>query len=405
MSFSRKEGLDNEKGDKIQMQIKLNEEYRNLVPRLPKEDYKRLEKSIIKEGVRDPLIVNKDGIILDGYTRYEIAEKHNKKLKVPIVREFPDKLEEKKYVLRANLERRHLNQWQRGLLGLKFKDIETERIEKLKIEMGKQTGRGHKKVKEKFPEPLGQARDFAAKEVGISGRQLDKVGDIVEFATPEQKEKLNNGEESINAVYDQLKRERKFQERIAKRSALPEGKFNVIYADPPWQYDNKLVKWGAAELHYAAMSIEEICNYKDVTGTPIQDKFWDNAVLFLWATNPFLEDALEVVKAWGFEYKTNMVWVKTGLKRPGSGFYIRGRHELLFICIRGSFLPYQKGKEPIGSIIEADVGEHSTKPEVFYEIIEKMYSDCKYLELFARKKRPGWKSWGEEINNKKGEKR
>lgn len=156
------------------------------------------------------------------------------------------------------------------------------------------------------------------------------------------------------------------------------GSYNVILADPPWQYRNKIRKWGPAELHYSTMSTKDIC--------ALEIPADDNAVLFLWVTNPFLEDALKVVEAWDFEYKTNMVWVKTNLKRPGSGFYVRGRHELLYICIRGSFDPKQLNDGPINSVIKADVREHSQKPEVVYEIIEKMYPKCKYLELFCSKR-------------------
>ncbi len=178
---------------------------------------------------------------------------------------------------------------------------------------------------------------------------------------------------------------------------LPEGIYDVIYADPPWQYCNAIQKWGPAELHYPTMNIQEICKYKDSNGTQVQEKFADDAILFLWVTNPFLRDAFPIIDAWGFEYKTNIVWVKTDLKRPGSGFWVRGRHELLFICSKGSFLPDQREREPIGSIIEAPVEEHSKKPERVYEIIEKMYPEGRYLELFARNTRENWVSWGNEI--------
>ncbi len=171
---------------------------------------------------------------------------------------------------------------------------------------------------------------------------------------------------------------------------LPEGIYDVIYADPPWQYDNQIESWGPTSLHYTDMPLDKIMALS-VPAAP-------DAVLFLWATNPFLADALKVVEAWGFTYKTNMVWVKTDLQRPGSGFYIRGRHELLFICTRGSFVPDQKGKEPIGSVIEAPIREHSQKPDIVYNIIETMYPAGKYLELFARSKRDRWTSWGNQLD-------
>jgi len=172
---------------------------------------------------------------------------------------------------------------------------------------------------------------------------------------------------------------------------LPKGIFNVIYADPPWQYDNTGVD-GAASHHYQTMSIEELC--------ALQIPSAENSVLFLWVTNPFLRDAFTVLDAWSFEYKTNIVWVKQNLKKPGAGFYVRGRHELLFICTKGSFTPDMSGKEPIGSILFADVQEHSQKPKEVYSLIENIYPNCAYLELFARKEREGWTSWGNELQTK-----
>jgi len=186
-----------------------------------------------------------------------------------------------------------------------------------------------------------------------------------------------------------------FKHRKAEAQTLPDKVFNVIYADPPWQYDNVGVH-GAANHHYRTMGLEEICVFPESVNLQCAD----NSVLFLWVTNPFLEDALEVINAWGFEYKTNIVWVKKKLVKPGSGFYVRGHHELLFICTRGSFTPLDKNiSPPISSVIEADLQEHSKKPDAVYDIIERLYPKCNYIELFARQKRQGWISWGLEIQS------
>ena len=169
---------------------------------------------------------------------------------------------------------------------------------------------------------------------------------------------------------------------------LPKGVYDVILADPPWPYDNQIESWGPTSLHYDSLPLADICSV-DVPSA-------DNSVLFLWVTNPFVRDAFEVMDAWGFEYKTNIVWVKRNLTRPGSGFYVRGRHELLFICTKGSMVPSQVGQEPIGSVLEADVGEHSIKPDEAYTLIERLYPEGRYLELFARRHRSGWKAWGDD---------
>ena len=164
---------------------------------------------------------------------------------------------------------------------------------------------------------------------------------------------------------------------------LPEDQYSVIYADPPWQYDNTGIT-GAAEKHYPTLEIEKICN--------LQIPSADNAVLFLWVTNPFLKEGIQVCEAWGFEYKTNIVWIK---ERAGQGFYVKGQHELLFIAVKGNFRP--NDCLYIKSVVFEAKGEHSQKPRKFYEIIETLYPNQKYLELFARSKRDGWEAWGKEV--------
>ena len=168
--------------------------------------------------------------------------------------------------------------------------------------------------------------------------------------------------------------------------------FNVILADCPWEYNNTGVN-GAALKHYPTMPTQEICALPQ----RINLKIAENAVLFLWATNPLLEDALAVVRAWGFRYKTNICWVKTRNDEPniGSGFYVRGSHELLFICVRGSFTPLVSAA--VSSVVQSPLEEHSRKPDRVYEIIETLYPGCNYIELFARRPREGWKSYGNEV--------
>lgn len=164
---------------------------------------------------------------------------------------------------------------------------------------------------------------------------------------------------------------------------VPEGKFNVIYIDPPWQYDNSGIS-GAAENHYPTMSMEEMQKIEIPS-----DK---NAVMFMWVTNPFIKEAIQLCEYWGFEYKTNMVWVKD---LAGQGFYVKGQHELLFICVKGNFRP--SDDLYIRSVVQEPRQEHSRKPIKFYEIIETLYPEGKYLEMFAREKRNKWTSWGNEI--------
>jgi N6-adenosine-specific RNA methylase IME4 len=165
---------------------------------------------------------------------------------------------------------------------------------------------------------------------------------------------------------------------------LPVSIFNVIYADPPWKYNNSGFS-DAPQHHYETMELF------DIEALPINKLTAENCVLFLWTTNPFLKDALEVVDAWGFEYKTNFVWVK---EHSTAGFYVRGQHELLLIATKGSLLP--SGVMPI-SIINGSNDVHSKKPDCVYEIIESMFPGASKCELFARQKHEGWEAWGNDI--------
>lgn len=168
---------------------------------------------------------------------------------------------------------------------------------------------------------------------------------------------------------------------------LPKGKYNVIYADPPWKYSDKLIEgYGAAEHHYPAMSIKQLCELD------VKNIVADNAVLFLWVTSPMLDECWPVIKAWGFEYKTSFVWNKV---KHNYGHYNSVRHEFLLICTKGSYLPQNNKLFDSVQTIER-TRKHSEKPEQFRKLIQSMYPKGKRIELFARKKYPNWDTYGDD---------
>jgi len=179
----------------------------------------------------------------------------------------------------------------------------------------------------------------------------------------------------------------KHEKLIKSANEMPDGKYLVIYADPPWQYDNSGFD-ESAEDQYPTMDIQSICDLN------VSKLCTDETVLFLWATNPLLPEALRVVESWGFTYKTNMAWIKD--KGRGKGWFLKSKHELLIIATReNSPHPMQRPD----SCFEADRGSvHSRKPEIVYEIIESMYPGNK-IELFARNIAPrkGWVFWGNQL--------
>lgn len=162
--------------------------------------------------------------------------------------------------------------------------------------------------------------------------------------------------------------------------------YKTIYADPPWQIctGGKDPRWGTPQKHYNTMKTKDIIAMKEWLSPLVEEQ----AHLYMWVVNNKIEDALQVINAWGFKYISNMCWVKD---RFGTGQYFRGQHELLFFCRKGNPLPYKHTRN-ISSIIQEKKTIHSRKPHIFYDVIEQI-SYPNYLELFARNTRAGWDSW------------
>ena len=165
---------------------------------------------------------------------------------------------------------------------------------------------------------------------------------------------------------------------------LPNKKYQIIYADPPWQYDFSKDNSDRIEEHYPTMLLEEIKNLNVPSDI--------NCVLFLWATAPKLIEALEVIKAWGFQYKTHAIWDK---KWIGMGYWFRGQHELLLVGVKGEIHP-PKQTELISSIFREKRTEHSKKPAYIRTLISKWYPNASKIELFSRQRFEGWDVWGNE---------
>lgn len=169
---------------------------------------------------------------------------------------------------------------------------------------------------------------------------------------------------------------------------LPPGRFRLLYADPPWQYEHVVTESRAIENQYPTMALEAICAL-DVPAA-------DDAVLFLWATSPKLAEAVRVIEAWRFDYRTCAVWDKEIL---GMGYYFRQQHELLLVAARGALpVPVPSARPP--SMIRARRAQHSVKPDAVYALLETMYpefTETDRVELFARRARQGWSQWGNEV--------
>lgn len=160
-------------------------------------------------------------------------------------------------------------------------------------------------------------------------------------------------------------------------------KFRTIYADPPWKYSNQATR-ASTDNHYETLTPEEIVEI------PIKELAEEQAHLHLWTTNAFLFDSKAIIEAWGFEYKSCFIWVKTQM---GIGNYWRVSHEFLILGVKGG-LRFMDNSQM--SWAEIERREHSEKPDEIRQVIEKV-SQPQRLELFGRKLFPGWIVWGNEI--------
>lgn len=205
------------------------------------------------------------------------------------------------------------------------------------------------------------------------------------------------------SIYKEEAKKRKKQNTLAELyPELPSKKFDVIYADPPWDYGGKLqfdkssttaenidfsknIFISSATFKYPTLKTEELKKL------PLKQIAKDDCLLFMWATNPHLEQALELGRAWGFEYRTvAFVWDKM-IHNPG--IYTLSNCELCLVFKRGK-IPTPRGARNVQQLIRAPRGKHSEKPIEVAEAIERMFPTQEKIELFARKRNKGWSVWG-----------
>lgn len=173
-------------------------------------------------------------------------------------------------------------------------------------------------------------------------------------------------------------------------------RYPVILADPPWEFrvwSRDTGNGRSAESHYPTMTTDDICR----VSIPAND----NCALFMWACWPTFPDALRVISAWGFEYKTiAWVWVKMNKSgigtHVGMGYYTRANTEPCLLAVRGR-MPV--AAHDVQALIMSPIQEHSRKPEDQYRKIKRLYPTGPYLEMFARRPRDGWHVWGNEVKS------
>lgn len=435
----------------------------NLFPLIEGSDFEALCADISEHGLRNPVLIWR-GSIIDGRNRYRalcaihdfgepigdvtpldaeklIAEGLAEDVSVWPVEGLAAR------VVSLNLHRRHLDETQRAMIAAKLvtrghggarRAADADQNANLRLETVFETG-----VAE------------AARLLNVSPRQVDSARSLMREAPAGVLAEAERGavslhaaqgglraarkavaesgvpisEEAIEAAYHRLKeasevarraaKERKKTERAAREQRLAarieqsnaalateSKRYGVILADPEWRFET----WGeggmdrAADNHYPTSPTEAIM------ARPVGNLAADDCVLFLWATAPMLPDALEVMAAWGFQYKSQVIWRKAAIIGVdlaaggsfetttlvlGTGYWFRNAHEILLVGARGN-VPAPAMGDQFPSIIDASPGRHSEKPEAFHALIEAYFPHLPKIELNARAARPGWDCWGAE---------
>ena len=377
--------------------LEIKEEFKKLIPPLTSEEFKQLEQNCLAEGIREA-ILTWNGFIIDGHNRYEIATKWNLDFQTKS-KHFKDENEVKEWMILNQFGRRNINGYVRSKLALELEEVFKEKAKENLKASGENFGKGTQISANPIEIKPIETRKELAKVANVSHDTIAKVKVIEAKAPEEVKEKLSTGEVSINQAYQEIKKDEKKIEIEKRREEIRESlvlhelkatekKYRIIYADPPWKYGNAMPEYVTEpQDYYSLMSTEDIC------AMPVKDITEQNAVLFMWTTSPHLPEALDVVKSWGFTYKTTFIWDKI---KHNMGHYNSVRHEILLVCTKGACTP--DVKKLFDSVQSIERTEHSKKPEQFREIIETLYTFGNRIELFARTAPNGWDVFGNQID-------
>lgn len=234
--------------------------------------------------------------------------------------------------------------------------------------------------------------DWKGDRVILSGRVEPWVRELA--LAEAQKHNVPVGHLIEELLLDRIGVER-IQAKEVETFELPAGPFGTILADPPWRFANRR---GKVAPEHGRLSRYDTLTLDEISALPVGDVAADQSHLYLWVPNALVAEGLHVMKAWGFTYKSNLVWHKVrkdgGSDGRGVGFYFRNVTELVLFGVRGSLRTQAPARSQV-NLIATRKREHSRKPDELYPLIEEC-SPGPYLELFARHPHDGWTAWGNE---------
>jgi N6-adenosine-specific RNA methylase IME4 len=406
--------------------MKISEKFKNLIPPLTSEEFNQLEQNCIKDGILES-IKTWQGTIIDGHNRYNIAVKNKLSFETKEIN-FNNESEVVEWIILLQLGRRNLTESQKSYLrGVRYENEKLKHggerastqngnliktADKLaneynvskntiirdsefskgidliasvepekRFEILQETSELTKQEIQEFAKIPKQAENEIKKNVIIASEE--EINKQIEIKANELvKAKL----QTIEAQKEAKKVERKNYIEAQKEAInsgevkLPEGKFEVVVIDPPWNYGREYDPENSRVANpYPEMSQEQLLELEIPSA--------DNSVIYLWTTHKFLFDAKELLDNWGFDYKATLVWNK---EKMGMGAWFRMQCEFCLVGIKGKPL---WNNTKWRDIITEPRREHSRKPEIFYEMINEINAGRK-LDYFSRSNREGWSVYG-----------
>ncbi|WP_431289718.1 MT-A70 family methyltransferase [Burkholderia cepacia] len=367
----------------------------HLFPAMNDSEFDEFKEDIRQNGQQVPILVQ-NGQLIDGRHRYRACCELGIE---PKVEEVAAGQSIERLIVSLNQHRRHLSDGQRAMIAGRLANIslggnqhtggvsQQQAADDLHVSVASVLRA--KSVLKNGADELIQAVD--AGQVDVSN-----AAEIAKLPQPSQRKVLSvidtdilKQAKAIRQVLTDERRKQRLSEIEAKRANNKPldptmGQYSVILADPPWDYMGELA------VGYPTMTLDEIC------AMPVSELATEDAVLFLWCSASLMQEALDVIKAWGFTFKTQAVWNKV---HAGMGSYFRIQHEHLMIATRGNVPEVPYGAR-VPSVLEEPRREHSRKPDCVYEMIEMMYPELdNKIELFCRTPRKGWSAWGNECGN------
>lgn len=403
--------------------------YADIFPMLPPADAEGLMLDIAEHGLAEKIVVY-EGRILDGRNRYlalceivrvgglcgvERLRAEDLEIGSAYLRQYGGD-NPFAFVLSRNLHRRHLSESQRAMVAARIAELRQGRPSTANLRVPRQAEVAEAlRVSERSVQSARHVHEHAAPEVVAAVDRGDLAVSAAEalarLPAEEQARVIREAGDpkALKRVVKDLRasaqaekadrREAREAELAGRIAALPDKRYGVILADPEWRFEPWSRASGmdrAADNHYPTTDLEAI------EARPVCNIAADDCVLFLWATAPMLPQALDVMAAWGFDYRSHLIWRKAEVNpetsRPGrvvlgTGYWLRNAHELLLIGVRGG-IPAPAMGDQWTSIVDAPPRRHSEKPDWQYELIEAYFPSFPKIELNARARRPGWDAWG-----------